>query len=721
MKRTALLLLVVGCAQVAAPTVDAPAPVATAPLVYPPAPKSYVVEVLHGVSVADTYRPLEDVDSAETRAWVEAENALTFDWLGRIPERGPLLDRLKTLWNYERWGVPRREGGRLFVAKNDGLQNQAVLYVIDADGAPPRVLLDPNAASKDGTVALSTWSPSRDGKLLAYAMSVAGSDWADIRVRDVATGADLPDVVKWVKNSGATWVPDGAGFYYGRYDPPKPGAELTQKNEFHKLCFHKLGADSATDPIVYERKDHRDWHFGAAPTEDGRFLLVEIAQSTSRKSRAMIADVGAGGVAGAFRDLFPEFDASHEFIDNDGRTFWFLTDRDAPRGRIVAVDVDHPEPAAWKTLVPESAETLTSASVVGDHFVCSYLADAHSVVKSFALDGRFERDVALPGIGSARGFEGRRSDKETYFAFTGYLSPSSVGRYDVATGETSVFRAAQTAFDASPYVTEQVFFASKDGTRVPMFLTHRRDLAKDGSHPTYLYGYGGFDISMTPSFSPWTALWLEMGGTYAVANLRGGGEYGEAWHEAGTRAKKQNVFDDFVAAAEWLIAQGFTSTPKLAIAGGSNGGLLVGACMTQRPDLFGACLPAVGVMDMLRFHKFTVGGSWRSDYGDPDVAADFDVLRRYSPYHNLKPASYPPTLVTTADHDDRVVPGHSFKFAAALQAAQQGAAPCLIRVQTKAGHGAGKPTSKILEEQADAAAFLVRSLGIALPSEFGGK
>jgi len=721
MKRTALLLLVVGCAQVDRPTLDASAAGVPASLLYPHAPTADVVDVLHGVSVADPYRPLEDVDSAETKAWVAAENALTFDWLAKVPARGPILDRLTTLWNYERWGVPRCEGGRTFVTKNDGLQNQAVLYVIDADGAEPRVLLDPNAASSDGTVALSSWSPSRNGKLLAYATSVAGSDWSEIRVRDAGTGKDLPDVVRWVKNSGAAWKPDGSGFYYGRYDPPKPGAELTQLNQFHKLCFHKLGADPATDPIVYQRTDKPTWHFGAMPTDDGRYLVVEISESTSRKSRALIADVGDDASTGGFRDLFPEFDASHEILDNDGSTFFVQTDRDAPKGRIVAVDANHPEPAAWKTLVPEAAETLTAASVVGDRFLCHYLADAHSVVKSFTLDGRFERDVPLPGIGSARGFNGRRSDQETYFAFTSYLSPPSVGRYDVATGATSVFRAAQTAFDASPYVTEQVFFASKDGTRVPMFLTHRRDLAKDGSHPTYLYGYGGFDISMTPSYSPWTALWLEMGGVYAVANLRGGGEYGEAWHEAGTKAKKQNVFDDFIAAAEWLIAQGWTSTPKLAIAGGSNGGLLVGACMIQRPHLYGACLPAVGVMDMLRFHRFTVGGGWRSDYGDPNVAADFEVLRRYSPYHNLKHESYPPTLVTTADHDDRVVPGHSFKFAAALQAAQQCAAPVLIRVQTKAGHGAGKPTSKILEEQADAAAFLVRTLGIALPAGFGTK
>jgi prolyl oligopeptidase len=709
MKRpTILLALLAGCAGVA----DAPPR-----LVYPAAPTADVVDILHGVPVADPYRPLEDVDAPGTKSWVEAENALTFGWLGAIPARGQLLARLTELWNYERWGVPVREGGRLFVTKNDGLQNQAVLHVIDGDGAEPRVLYDPNTASTDGTVALSNWAPSRDGKLLAYSVSVAGSDWAEIRVRDVATGADLPDVVKWVKNSGATWAPDGSGFYYGRFDPPQPGAEFTQANEYQKLCFHALGTDSAADPVVYENRERPKWRFGAVPTEDGRRLLVYVFEGSTRKSRVAVADLGAGPPK--FRDLFADFDASRWFLDNEGDTFWFLTDRDAPKGRIVAVDVNRPAPEAWKTLVPESADTLTDASVVGDRFLCTYLSDAHSVVKSFTLDGRFERDVPLPGLGSTRGFDGRRKDRETYFSFTGYLSPPSVGRYDVATGETSVFRSAKTAFDASPFVTEQVFYASKDGTRVPMFVTRRRDLVKDGSQPAYLYGYGGFNASMTPAFSPWTALWLEMGGTYAVANLRGGGEYGEAWHEAGTKAKKQNVFDDFIAAGEWLVAERFTSSGKLAIAGGSNGGLLVGACMVQRPDLFGACMPSVGVMDMLRFHKFTVGAGWRSDYGDPDVAADFEVLRRYSPYHNLKPACYPPTFVTTADHDDRVVPGHSFKFAAALQAAQQCANPVLIRVQTKAGHGAGKPTSKILEEQADAAAFLVRTLDIDLPASFG--
>jgi prolyl oligopeptidase len=709
MKRTLPLLLVV--AACATTTRDAPAP-----LVYPVAPKGDVVDVLHGVSVPDPYRALEDCDAPTTTAWVEAQNALTYSWLAAVTERDALKERLTKLWNYERWGVPRGEGGRLFVSKNDGLQNQAVLHVIDGD-APPRVLLDPNTLSKDGTVALAGWWATRDGKRLAYAVSTAGSDWREIRVRDVATGADLPDVVKWAKNSGVSWTPDGVGFHYTRYDPPKPGAELTQTNRFQKLCFHQMGTPQSADRVVYETPDHPEWRFGGGVTDDGRYLLVEMVAGTGGKNRVVVAAATAGPPN--FRVVFPDFDASHDLVGSDGSTFWFVTDKDAPKGRLVAVDVDHPEPAAWRTLVPEADESLAGASLVGGHFLCSYLKDAKSVVKSFSLDGRFEREVTLPGVGTARGFDGRRSDKETYFAFTGFTTPPSVCRYDVETGETTTFRAAKTAFDASRYVTDQVFYESKDGTRVPMFVVHRKDAARDGASPAYLYGYGGFNNSMTPFFSPFTALWLEMGGVFCVANLRGGGEYGEAWHEAGTKANKQNVFDDFIAAAQWLHREGWSSPAKTAIAGGSNGGLLVGACEIQRPDLFGACLPSVGVMDMLRFHKFTIGAAWRSDYGDPDDPKDFEVLRRYSPYHNIRPGSFPPTFVTTADHDDRVVPGHSFKFTAALQEAQRCANPVLIRVQTKAGHGAGKPTSKIIEENADAAAFLVRALDIELPADFG--
>jgi prolyl oligopeptidase len=710
MKRFLLaFLLVAGCTAFR----ETPAPT---PLVYPPAPTADVVDVLHGVPIADPYRPLEDPDAPATRAWIDAQNALTYGWLEQVPERPRLKARLTELWNYERWGVPQRAGGRLFVSRNDGLQNQSVLCVIEGHAAP-RVLVDPNTLSKDGTVALSRWTPTRDGKLLAYSVSVAGSDWTEIRVRDVGTGQDLPDVVKWVKNSGPEWAPDGSGFHYARFDAPPPGSELTKKNEYQKLCFHKLGTPSADDPIVYERRDQKEWRFGGGITEDGRFLLVELSPGTGRKSRYVVADLSAPTTQ--FRDVFAGFDASRDFLGNDGKTFWFVTEEGSPKGRIIAVDVDHPEPANWKTIVPEADEALSGASVVGDHFLCSYLKDARSVVKSYSLDGRFEREIPLPGLGTARGFGGRREDRETYFAFTSFTTPPSVGRYDVDTGATTTFRAAKTAFDGADYVTEQVFFASKDGTRVPMFVTHRKDLPRDGSNPAYLYGYGGFAISQTPFFSPFASLWLEMGGVFVVANLRGGGEYGETWHEAGTKAKKQNVFDDFIAAAERLIADGWTSPGKLAIAGGSNGGLLVGACEQQRPDLFGAALPSVGVMDMLRFHKFTVGAAWRSDFGDPDDPKDFAVLRSYSPYHNVKQCAYPATFVTTADHDDRVVPGHSFKFAAAMQAAQQGPSPILIRIQTKAGHGAGKPTSKAIEENADAAAFLVRVLGIKLPATFG--
>lgn len=678
---------------------------------YPQTRKVDQVDSYHGRQVSDPYRWLEDDRSADTLAWVESQNRVTFDFLGGIPERDGIRSRLTQLWNYERHGIPYHQGGRYFFTRNNGLQNQAVILTARSLTEEPVVLLDPNTLSSDGTVALSSYSISEDGALMAYGLSSAGSDWQEWHVRDVATGKDQPDIIKWVKFSSASWMRDGSGFFYSRYAEPEDKTALTRANYFHKLYYHKLGTPQSQDELIYERADHKDWNFGGSVTEDGRFLLISATQGTSPKRRILYRDLQKPGSPVVM--LLMDFDAAYSFIDNDGRTFWFRTDLNAPRGRVIAIDLDRPERPNWKELIPEAAETLVGVNVVNHQFIGDYLKDAHSQVKVFGLDGRFVREIALPGIGSTGGFGGRRSDTETFYSFTGYATPTVIYRHDLATGQSTVLRQPKVAFDPSGYETRQVFYPSKDGTRVPMFLVHRKGWQPDGKAPVYLYGYGGFNISLTPAFSPAYVVWLEMGGVLAIPNLRGGGEYGETWHKAGTKLQKQNVFDDFIAAAEWLIANNYTRPSKLAIAGGSNGGLLVGACMTQRPELFGATLPAVGVMDMLRFQKFTIGWAWTSDYGSSDDPSEFKALLAYSPYHNLRPGvKYPPTLVTTADHDDRVVPAHSFKFAARLQECQAGAAPVLIRIETRAGHGAGKPTAKIIEETADKWAFLVRSLGM---------
>ncbi|MBV8608965.1 MAG: S9 family peptidase [Singulisphaera sp.] len=682
---------------------------------YPQAPRSDTVEVYHGIEVADPYRPLEDPDSPETRAWVEAENKVTAAFLEGISAREAIKERLTALWDYEKFGVPFREGGRIFYTRNSGLQNQDVLYTIASPGAEPEVLLDPNALSADGTVALTGTSVSDDGALLAYGLASAGSDWQEWRVRDVATRRDRDDLLKWVKFSDASWTKDGKGFYYSRFPEPEPGEGLKGVNYYQKLYYHKLGTPQSDDVLVYERPDHKEWEFHGLATDDGKYLIITVTKGTDDKHRILYKALDVPDAA--IVELIDNFDHEYAFLDHDGPVFWFKTDRDAPRGRVIAIDTRRPKPEDWKEVIPQAEETLGDVHVVGDRFLASYLTDAHTQVKVFELDGRFVRDVDLPGLGTATGFGGKRSDRETFYAFTSFNTPAIISRYDVATGISEVFRKPKLAFDPDTYRTTQVFFESKDGTRVPMFLSHKPGIARDGKAPTLLYGYGGFNIPMTPSFSASNLAWMEMGGIYAVPNLRGGGEYGEAWHKAGTKLKKQNVFDDFIAAAEWLVAHGYTATPRLAIAGGSNGGLLVAACMTQRPDLYGAVLPAVGVMDMLRFHKFTIGWAWVDDYGSSDDSEQFRTLLAYSPLHHLRPGTcYPPTLITTADHDDRVVPAHSFKFAAALQAAQSCDNPVLIRIETKAGHGAGKPTTKIIEEAADRWAFLVKVLDVPLPN-----
>ncbi len=685
---------------------------------YPVTAKGEQVDEYFGVKVPDPYRWLEDDHSEATKAWVEAQNKVTGEYLQSIPSRVAIKDRLLKLVNYERFGLPSKRGERVFISRNDGLQNQSVLYAIDRPGATPRVLLDPNTLSADGTVALGHLSFSDDGSLLAYSVAVSGSDWQEWKVRDVVTGKDLPDHLKWSKFSGASWTHDNSGFFYGRYDEPKDKEALTGVNYYHKLYYHKMGTEQSEDVLVYDRPDHKEWSFGGSVTEDGRYLIISIHQGTDPKTRVLYKDLSKPTEKPV--ELLMEFDAAYHFLDHDGPVFWFETNLQAPRGRVIAINIDHPERGKWKQLIPESADTLQQVSVFGDTFIASYLKDAHTAIRRFGTDGAPRGEIDLPGLGSVGGFGGKRSQTETFYSFTGYTVPSTIYRYDLKTGRSEIFRRPKVAFDPSLFETKQIFYPSKDGTRIPMFITHKKGIKLDGSNPTLLYGYGGFNISLTPYFTTANVVWMEMGGVYAVPNLRGGGEYGEEWHQAGTKLKKQNVFDDFLAAAQYLIDQKYTSSEKLAIMGGSNGGLLVGACMTQRPDLFRAAIAEVGVMDMLRFHKFTIGWGWTADYGSSDNAEEFKALLAYSPYHNLKPGTkYPATLITTGDHDDRVVPAHSFKFAARLQEYQAGENPVLIRIETKAGHGGGKPLSKQIEERADVWAFLVKELGMTVPERFG--
>ena len=677
---------------------------------YPPARKSDQTDDYHGTTVADPYRWLEDLDSPETRNWVEAENKLSFGFLASIPARNTIKERLTKLWNYEKYGIPFKEGNRYFYTRNSGLQNQAVLYTVTGLDAQPQMVLDPNTLSADGTVAVSGMQVSPNGRLLAYSLSASGSDWQEWKVRDIETTKDLSDDLKWVKFSGVSWTRDGKGFFYCRYDEPKADM-LKGTNYFQKVYYHQLGTDQSQDVLVYERPDQKDWLFGGYVTEDGNYLIITIFQGTDVKSRIYYKDLKSKN--SEVVKLLDDFDAAYNFIGNDGSRFWFQTDREAPRGKVIEVDTAKPARSNWKVVVPEGKETLQATTIVNNKFVLNYLKDAYTQIRIHDTTGKFLSEVKFPGIGSAEGFGGKPGDKETFYSFTSFTTPATIYRYDMTTGKSTIFREPKVDFNPADYETRQVFYTSKDGTKVPMFITHKKGLKLDGNNPTYLYGYGGFAISLPPAFSVGNLVWMEMGGVYAQPNLRGGGEYGEEWHQAGMKLRKQNVFDDFIAAAQWLIDNKYTSTPKLAIGGGSNGGLLVGAALTQRPDLFGAALPAVGVMDMLRFQKFTIGWAWVSDYGSSENAEEFKALYAYSPLHNIKPGrAYPPTMVTTADHDDRVWPGHSFKFAAALQAAQEGPAPILIRIETKAGHGAGKPTSKIIEESADRWAFLVKTLNM---------
>ena len=710
--RTRLALLLVAAL--------APAPgLAQQPAVGVPAPPvtraAEQVDDYHGRRVPDPYRWLEDTDSPETAAWVNAQNAVTFGYLAGIPEREAIRKRLTELWNYERYSAPFRRAGRYFYFRNDGLQNQSVLFTQPSLGAPATVLLDPNTLSPDGTVALSMTAVSHDGRYLAYGTSTSGSDWQEFRVRTVADGRDAGDHLRWIKFSGASWTRDGRGFFYSRYPEPT-GAALTQSNRNHQLYYHRVGTPQAEDVLVFAQPDQPERGVGAQVTDDGRFAVLGIWQGSATRNGIYVMDLADSArprVTAPVVRLLDAFDAQYSFLGNDGPVFYVRTDQGAPRGRVVAIDLSRPDRSAWREVVPESRDVLSGAEIVANTLVLQYLRDARSVLQLVRLDGTPVREIELPAVGTVGGISGERADREMFYSFTSFLFPTTIFRYDFDTGTSTVFRAPKVDFDTGPYVTEQVFYRSRDGTRIPMFITRRRDLVRDGASPTYLTAYGGFNISTPPAFSVSNLVWLEMGGILATPNLRGGGEYGEEWHQAGMLGRKQNVFDDFIAAAEYLIAEGYTSPAKLAIAGGSNGGLLVGAAMTQRPELFAAALPAVGVMDMLRYHRFTIGWAWVPEYGSADSAAQFDYLLRYSPLHNLQPGTdYPATMVTTADHDDRVVPGHSFKFAAALQAASAGRRPALIRIETKAGHGAGKPTAKVIEEQADRWAFLSRNLGM---------
>lgn len=682
-----------------------------APLKYPDTPKGDVVETQFGEAIADPYRWLENdvrVDP-KVRDWVTAENKVTDAYLATLPGRDAFAKRMRELYNYERMGNPRKAGSRYFYSRNTGLQNQSTLWVRDGLTGQGRMLLDPNSWAKDGATALAEWAASDDGRYLAYAVQDGGTDWRTIKVIDVATGKEMPDRVEWAKFTAISWRPDGSGFFYARFAAPEQGAKFQSLNVNHQVYFHRIGTAQAEDVLVYATPDRPKLNHAAQVTDDGKWLVISSTEGTDPKIEVTVAPLTTSGV-GKTRTLVAGLTDSWDLAGNVGNDFWFVTDKGAPKGRIVKINVAA-KAAKPQQIIAQTADTLVGASLIGSRLVVAYLGDAKSEAELYELNGKKVGVVPLPGIGTAAGFGGKTGDSESFFTFNGFTQPATVYRYDSATNTIRPFFQPKLAFDPAQYETDQVFYPSKDGTKIPMFVVRKKGL--EGPQSTLLYGYGGFNVSLTPGFSPTRLAWLEAGGVVAIANLRGGGEYGKAWHEAGKRALKQNVFDDFIAAGEYLVAQGITSPQKLAIQGGSNGGLLVGAVVNQRPDLFAAALPAVGVMDMLRFDRFTAGRYWTDDYGDPSVEADWRILRSYSPLHNIASGKdYPAILVTTADTDDRVVPGHSFKYAAALQAANAGGKPHLIRIETRAGHGSGKPTDKIIEEAADQWAFIAKWTGL---------
>jgi prolyl oligopeptidase len=665
-----------------------------------------VVETIHGVPVADPYRWLEEPDAPDTRAWIDANNSRTESWLAAGGERDRIQTRLRDVWNYERRSVPAIEAGQLWFRVNDGLQQQAPLYRSTPPDTAPSLVLDPNTFSADGTVALAGWSVDRGGRWLAYGISDGGSDWTTWKVRDLSTGSDLTDEVRWSKFGGATFLPDGKAFLYGRFPEPKDDEEA---NRNQQLWMHRVGTTQSEDTLVLARPDEPEWGFYPQVSDDGTLVVITQVEGTAELNRVFVSKL-QGGKMGPITPVLDQFDAWYGFVGNVGNTLYFFTDNGAPRGRVIAVDLARPEPARWREVIPEGEDTLLDVAIVGDRIVGRLLHHASSKLRVWSIDGKDMGEIALPGIGTAEALSARQDGDEVFFQFVSYSSPATVYRYEVSTGTLTPHFTPAIKMDLSGIKTEQIFVASKDGTNVPAFVSYKGELVKDGSRPVLLYGYGGFNQNKVPEFEPTFALWMEMGGVLVVPNLRGGGEYGREWHEAGTLERKQNTFDDFIAVAEHLIDSGITSREKLAIHGRSNGGLLVGAVLVQRPELFGAALPAVGVLDMLRYHLWTIGWAWASDYGTADDPDMFQVLYGYSPLHNVKPAAYPPTLITTADHDDRVVPAHSYKFGAALQHAQQGPDPILVRIDTRAGHGAGKALSMLIDERADQLAFLVRAL-----------
>ncbi len=677
-------------------------------LVYPDTAKDNTVDTYFGTQVADPYRWLENDTSAATAAWVEAENKVTNEYLSRIPFRTQLLDRLTKLADYEKIGTPFKKHGKYYFFKNDGLQNQSVLYVQDSLTDTPRVFLDPNKLSDDGTVALSGFSFSNDGKYASYTISRSGSDWQEIYVLDAATGKLLDDHLLWAKFTGTSWK--GDGFYYSAYDAPTGGQEFSNMNENHKVYFHKLGEPQAADKLVYQNPAFPKRFYRASVSEDERVLFF-FESGAERGNTIYMQDLTKANAPVV--QLTTDMNYQYYPIEVMGDRIFFQTNYQAPKGRVMVAEIKQPKLENWKEIVPESESVLSGTQVIGDKLFLTYDQDAANHAYVYGLDGKQIQEIKLPGLGSV-GFSGDKDDKECFFNFTSFTFPGSTFTYNMDDNTYALFRAPKINFNPEDFETEQVFFTSKDGTKIPMFLTYKKGLQKNGKNPVYLYGYGGFNVSLNPGFSTSRIPFLENGGIYAQVNLRGGGEYGEEWHIAGTKMQKQNVFDDFIASAEYLISQQYTSPKEIAIVGGSNGGLLVGACMTQRPDLFGVAIPEVGVMDMLRYHKFTIGWNWASDYGTSDDSQEmFEYLKGYSPLHTLKPGvKYPATLVTTADHDDRVVPAHSFKFAATLQACNDGTNPTLIRIDTKAGHGGGKPLAKVLEEQADIYAFIMYNIGM---------
>lgn len=698
------------CAQTPSAPANSSAATPTSPMTYPQSRTVDQFDDYHGERVADPYRWLEDIDSADTLAWIEAQNRVTDAHLADIDQRDAFRERLTSLWNYERFGVPSKVGEHYLYSYNDGLRNQPVVLIQKGLDGEPRTLLDPNTLSADGTVALSGVVPSKDGRHLAYGTSSGGSDWQEWRVLDIASGEPLADHIRWVKFSAATWNRDGSGFWYGRYDAPEGENALKAVNKFQKLYFHRLGTSQDQDTLVYERDDQPDWGFAPVLSDDGNTLLISVWRGTENKNLVFlkpVADPQAPVV-----ELIDAFEYSYEFIGNVGNHYLFLTDDNAPRKRVIAIDIDRPSRDQWQEVIAESDATLAGVTRVGDRLVAQYLRDAAGQARLFGLDGTAVGEVALPGIGTVAGFERSTEGSETFFAFTSFTQPVTIHRLDVATGEATGFRAPKLPFEPANYETRQVFFTSKDGTRVPMFITARKGVELNGKNPTILYGYGGFDISLTPGYAPYAMAWLEEGGIYASVNLRGGGEYGRDWHQAGTKTNKQNVFDDMAAAAEFLIAQQYTSPANMAIHGRSNGGLLAAAVAMQRPDLFAASVPGVGVLDMLRFREFTIGWAWESDYGTVKNPDEYRAIRAYSPLHNVREGvNYPAFLITTGDHDDRVFPAHSFKYAAALQAVNP-ERPALIRVDVRAGHGAGKPTAKQIAEWADILGFVAHHTGL---------